>query len=193
MDNQKKNVKEKLIETAWKLFLEKGYEETTLNDIIEESGTSRSGFYHHFNSKEDLLFRMASFFDSNYSDWLTQINADMHAADKLLEFDTYTSRLLEDSLYRIFLPQLYGYEVMTSGDRYILAENRPYYQLVLSLFQEGQKKKQISLARSANDYTHTFARIQRGVVYSWLLERCAYSLADESHHMIKLFIDSVRI
>ena len=193
MDTQKKNAKDKIIEVAWKLFLEKGYEETTLNDILKESETSRSGFYHHFHAKEDLLFRMASFFDSNYSDWLETIDADLSAADKLLAFDRYTSRLLEDSPYRIFLPQLYGYEVMSSSERFILSENRPYYQVVLSLFQEGQKDGTISSERSANDYTHTYARIQRGVVYCWLLERCSYSLADESQNMIRLFIDSLKI
>ena len=41
MDTQKKNAKDKIIEVAWKLFLEKGYEETTLNDILKESETSR--------------------------------------------------------------------------------------------------------------------------------------------------------
>lgn len=193
MNTQTKNTKDKIIEVAWKLFLEKGYEETTLNDILKASETSRSGFYHHFHSKEDLLFRMASFFDSNYSDWLATIDKDLNAAEKLLAFDEYVSRLLEDSPYRIFLPQLYGYEVMSSSERFILRENRPYYQLVLSLFQEGQKKGTISAERSANAYTHTYSRIQRGAVYCWLLERCSYSLADESHNLIKLFIDSIRI
>ena len=189
----KKNLRQTILESAFELFFEKGYEETTLNDILKESETSRSGFYHHFHAKEDLLFRMASFFDSNYSDWLETIDADLSAADKLLAFDKYTSRLLEDSPYRIFLPQLYGYEVMSSSERFILSENRPYYQVVLSLFQEGQKDGTISSERSANDYTHTYARIQRGVVYCWLLERCSYSLADESQNMIRLFIDSLKI
>ena len=188
-----KNAKEKIIEVAWKLFLEKGYEETTLNDILKESGISRSGFYHHFHAKEDLLFRMASFFDSNYTDWLSTLDPSLDAADKLLAFDRHTSRLLEDSPYRTFLPQLYGYEVMTSSERYILQENRTYYQLVLSLFQEGQENGILSMGQSANHYTHVYTRIQRGVVYNWLLERCSYSLEDESQNLIKIFIDSLRI
>ena len=36
-----------------------------------------------------------------------------------------------------FLQQLYGYEVMTSGTRYILDEDREYFKLVLSLMSEG--------------------------------------------------------
>ena len=65
---------------------------------------------------------MAFFFDTNYSDWFHRLETAENIADLLIEFDQYTSRLLEDSPYRSFLPQLYGYEVMSSGERYILSE-----------------------------------------------------------------------
>ena len=48
MSNTKIGAKEKIINAAWELFREKGYEETTLQDIIDKSGTSRGAFYHHF-------------------------------------------------------------------------------------------------------------------------------------------------
>ena len=69
MTESTSNKKEKILHAAWKLFLERGYEDTTLDDILKESHTSRSGFYHLFHSKEELLFNMAVFFDANYSDW----------------------------------------------------------------------------------------------------------------------------
>lgn len=52
---------------------------------------------------------------------------------------------------------------------------------------------ELSTRYSANALTHIYARIQRGAVYGWLLERCAFPLADESNYHIKLFIDSLRI
>ncbi len=44
-----------LIDCAQELFLAKGYEETTVADIIAQAGVSKGGFYHHFLSKEELL------------------------------------------------------------------------------------------------------------------------------------------
>lgn len=44
-----------LIDCAQALFLTKGYEGTTVADIIARAGVSKGGFYHHFLSKEDLL------------------------------------------------------------------------------------------------------------------------------------------
>ena len=44
-----RNTKSKIIAAAWKLFYEQGYEETTLEEIILESGTSKGSFYHYFD------------------------------------------------------------------------------------------------------------------------------------------------
>jgi len=46
----------KILETSLKLFLEKGYEETTVLDIVSNlGGLTRGAFYHHFKSKEEVL------------------------------------------------------------------------------------------------------------------------------------------
>ena len=68
--------KEIIINAAWELFQKKGYEETTLKDIIERSGTSRGAFYHNFRSKEDVLFMMAWYFDKEYDGWLEKQNPE---------------------------------------------------------------------------------------------------------------------
>jgi len=47
---------QKIIETSLKLFLEKGYEQTTVLDIVANlGGLTRGAFYHHFKSKEEVL------------------------------------------------------------------------------------------------------------------------------------------
>lgn len=47
--------KNKIINAAAKLFSEKGYEETTLQDIMLLSGLSKGAIYHHFKSKQEIL------------------------------------------------------------------------------------------------------------------------------------------
>jgi AcrR family transcriptional regulator len=51
-----------LIDCAQRLFLEKGYERTTINDVIEATQLSKGAFYHHFRAKEDLLEAIAERF-----------------------------------------------------------------------------------------------------------------------------------
>jgi AcrR family transcriptional regulator len=49
------NVREELLNTAFKLFFEKGYDNTSVNAIIKVVGVTKGAFYHYFESKEDLL------------------------------------------------------------------------------------------------------------------------------------------
>ncbi len=48
--------KKELIDTAERLFLEKGYDRTTVNDIVEEVNVAKGTFYHYFKSKPDILY-----------------------------------------------------------------------------------------------------------------------------------------
>ncbi len=47
--------REFILKTAFKLFLQRTYKEVTLKDIVKETGLSKGGFYHYFNSKEQLF------------------------------------------------------------------------------------------------------------------------------------------
>jgi AcrR family transcriptional regulator len=53
------NRKQEFLDTALDLFYEKGYENTTINDIIDKVGLSKGAFYHYFNSKEEVLETIA--------------------------------------------------------------------------------------------------------------------------------------
>lgn len=46
---------EKILDISTKLFIEKGYEQTSIQDILNSLGLSKGGLYHHFKSKEEIL------------------------------------------------------------------------------------------------------------------------------------------
>lgn len=47
---------EKILEVSERLFLEKGYDSTTIQDIVDElGGLTKGAIYHHFKSKEDIM------------------------------------------------------------------------------------------------------------------------------------------
>jgi len=60
--------REKIIEAASRLFHRRGFQSTSLDEILEASGVCRSNFYYHFRSKEDLgleaLSRQAEGFET---------------------------------------------------------------------------------------------------------------------------------
>jgi AcrR family transcriptional regulator len=47
--------KNEILDIAQRLFMEKGYEDTAINDILSVSGIARGSLYYHYKSKEDVL------------------------------------------------------------------------------------------------------------------------------------------
>lgn len=50
--------KELILKTAYGLFLKKGYQSVSIKDIMETSNISKGGIYHHFETKEGILFEV---------------------------------------------------------------------------------------------------------------------------------------
>ncbi len=80
--------KKEIMDTAQTLFYQKGYENTSVNFIIETIGISKGTFYHYFKSKEDLLDNIVEKFTNEIISKLEPIVNDksMDAISKLNEF-----------------------------------------------------------------------------------------------------------
>jgi AcrR family transcriptional regulator len=52
----KPTARDRLAEAAFALFVERGYEQTTVDDITERAGLGRTTFFRHYRSKEDVVF-----------------------------------------------------------------------------------------------------------------------------------------
>lgn len=191
MRSTRNTAKEKIIDAAWELFQEVGYENATVNDIIKKSGTSRGAFYHHFRAKEDLLFQMAWYFDQGYEGWLENQPQDQNPITTLYKFLIFTLESVENSKYKDFLSQLYGYEVMTDGNRPIIDEQRLYFKTLLSLCADARNKKLISEEWSEYTLARTLAGLGRGLTYNWLLEKCRYSLTRTAERVFRSLLKSI--
>lgn len=77
-----------ILDTAQRLFIEKGYEHTTIQDIIDNlGGLTKGAVYHHFSSKEDILKAVTArlFHDNSLSGKWSKIaeDASLNGAQKL--------------------------------------------------------------------------------------------------------------
>ncbi len=62
---KKAEVREAILEAAFKLFCERGFNDSTVNQIASEAGSSTANVYSYFNSKLDILY-------SIYDPWLRE-------------------------------------------------------------------------------------------------------------------------
>ena len=59
------DTKERILDTAQALVLEKGFSATSLDDILKETGLTKGAFFHHFQSKADLAKQLVQRFEAN--------------------------------------------------------------------------------------------------------------------------------
>src|SRR3984957_5239426 len=57
-EEQRKSTHERILDVALDLFLEKGYEKTSLREIAEQLGFSKAALYYHFASKDDIFLAL---------------------------------------------------------------------------------------------------------------------------------------
>lgn len=74
--------KEVIVKTALKLFLSKGFKETSMNEIAREVGISKPAVYHHFKNKDELVNAIFDHFTQKMSKWGSSYYADCTTDDQ---------------------------------------------------------------------------------------------------------------
>ena len=68
MKKNANQTKSRIVTAAWKLFYQYGYDNTTIDDIVDAAQTSKGSFYHYFESKDALLSSLSYLFDEKYKE-----------------------------------------------------------------------------------------------------------------------------
>ena len=93
-----RNTRGKIVSAAWKLFYEQGYEDTTVEDIIFESETSKGTFYHYFEGKDALLGTLSTLFDEKYEALTQVMDREANSIDTLLWLNRELFAMVDSSV-----------------------------------------------------------------------------------------------
>ena len=187
-----RNTKGKIVSTAWKLFYEQGYDDTTIDDIVFESGTSKGSFYHYFSGKDALLSTLSYLFDEKYEELVTCFTDDMSCFDKLIFLNKEVFRMIENSVSIDLLAQLLSSQLITKSEVHLLDHNRTYYKLLRKIILEGQQNNEISSDYSVNEIVKAYALFERAIMYDWCLCNGEYSLYNYSLQMLPMFLNGYK-
>ena len=187
-----KKTKSKIVEAAWKLFYDQGYEDTTVEEIIEESGTSKGSFYHYFEGKDALLGSLAYMFDEKYEELKEVIVTFDNNYEKLLYLNQELFQMIEDKVDMGLLKRLLSTQLVTKGEKHLTDHDRVYYKLLRKIILEGQEKGQITNQVSAIELVKYYALCERGMLYDWCLSNGEYSLGTYAKNFMPFFLAKIR-
>ena len=188
-----KNTKSKIVSAAWKLFYEYGYEDTTVDEIIKESGTSKGSFYHYFKTKDDLMGTLAYLFDEKYTEIRPDVLKIDSAFEKLIFMNERLFGMIEDSISIDLVARLYSSQLVTKGEKQFVDYSRVYYKFLREVVSDGQKSGEIRPDLSCNEIVKMYALIERGILYDWCICGRSYPLKDYSTKSLRNLLSYIKI
>ena len=188
-----RNTRGKIITAAWDLFYEQGYEDTTIEEIIEKSGTSKGSFYHYFEGKDALLGSLSYIFDEEYERLQNEMDENMNAFDKLLYLNSKLFEMIEDRIDIDLLTRLYSTQLITKGEKHLLDNKRVYYKLLRKIVTDGQKKGELVEEMTVNEIVKLYAMCERSLLYDWCLCNGDYSLKNYAKTVMPVFLNSIKV
>lgn len=187
-----RNTKGRIVSAAWKLFYEQGYDNTTVEDIIFESGTSKGSFYHYFEGKDALLGSLAMIFDEKYEQLRPTLDFSQNAVDLLIFINHELFAMIDNSVSIELLARLFSTQLITRGEKHLLDRSRTYFKLLQQIVRQGLERGELRQDMTVNEIVNAYAMFERALMYDWCLSGGEYALAQHGGRLLPLFLDGFR-
>ena len=192
MPRKSRNTKTKIVSAAWELFYRNGYDDTTVDDIVELSGTSKGSFYHYFESKDALLNSLASLFDEKYEELQERIPPEMHAIDVLLFLNRELFDLIDNKIDQELIAKLYSTQLIRKGEKSLLDNDRFYYKLLRRIVTEGQERGELTAELTVNEIVRLYAMCERAMIAEWCMANWSFSLKHYSERILPYLLSNIK-
>lgn len=180
------STKDFIIETANKLFLKNGYENVTVIDICKACNISKTTFYYHIKSKEDLIL--------NFYDSLTH-NISHHLIS-ILEMDNYWEQLM--FCFETLVEEAYKYGTGFFSQMFISNLKEDYgsfdfreelTKIVVTIIKKGQEAGQIRNNSNPEDLYRASAYSFLGQEVIWCIKNGKFDWKKEIRKALENIYD----
>ena len=173
-----------ILDVAFRLFIEKGYENTSIQDIIDNlGGLSKGAIYHHFKSKEELLIAVTDRMTSESNQMLAVIRdrSDLTGKEKLKTiFRESINRPVQDDIFTV-APDFHNNPKLLFSLLHDTIENAaPNY--ILPIIQQGTSDGSIK-----TDYPKQLAELILLAANVWMNPMIFDSSEEESYCKFMVF------
>jgi len=187
-----RNTKGKIISAAWKLFYDQGFENTSVEEIVFESGTSKGSFYHYFSSKDALMGTLSDMFDEKYGELMDSVDPSLDSIGKLIWLNHEMFDMVDQSISVDLLSRLLSTQVLNHGNSSLLDHSRYYFRLLRKIVSEGQKSRELTSDLNTDEIVRDYAMLERALMYDWCLNNGEYELARYAERIVPAFLEQYR-
>lgn len=137
--------RQRILDVAARLFLEKGFNKTTMRDIVEQLNMSKGAIYHHFKSKDEIInevYRMQEECMHNQLSELQEHIKEQNGRDKICSIlkhsvEEQKNQTVDEPMSNFVKSADYILKYMKDN----VSKNAP---IICALIEEGNKDKSLS-------------------------------------------------
>lgn len=192
MSKKSRNTKGKIVSAAWELFYRQGYDDTTIDEIVEASGTSKGSFYHYFDSKDALLASLSYLFDEKYEELQETLDFDADSFGLLIYLNQELFDMIDNKIDQSLITKLYSTQLAMQGEKSLLDNNRLYYRLLKRIVSGGQERGELRRDMTAGEIVRLYAMCERALICEWCLYNHSFSLKSYSKRLLPMMLSEIR-
>jgi AcrR family transcriptional regulator len=177
----KQTTKELLLTTAIRLFQERGFDNVTVDDVCKETDVTKTAFYYHYKSKDELI---RDFFSVDHMLTTTELASILSATDyasqvlRIMEVRirnvTQAGVALTKELYRIYLKD----ESIP-----LLSDKSELSDIIIMLIERAQTVGQIKNMASPELLHNSLCCLTNGIVLKWIMMDGSFDIIEENHRL----------
>lgn len=189
--------KQKIFESAAKLFSSNDYNEVSVDSIVKMAGVAKGSFYVHFTSKDALVKALINDqvekTDTDYKSFLDSFPDDVPAEIVLLSMIEKITDVLIEKIGCDKMRAVYKAQITKDIDTgMVTSYNREIYRMFSDVLERGIRRGEFNTDMPLEILTKHFMLAIRGITYEWCMR---YPEFDYKAHMIqhfKLIIEGLR-
>jgi AcrR family transcriptional regulator len=187
---------ELILEIAEAIAVEKGYHDTSMDEIAERAGVSKGTLYQHFSTKDDLFFALIEQTIARFEQLFEQVLASSGSAQSKLERILRAIYVEQDMLHLQFLQLLRRDEDLRKSlneRKEQLRERRArIIKQITDIFEEGKAEGLFESAISTDLMLFTFLNLLTLKGHSWLFVQEQLAPEELIRQISRLFFNGIK-
>lgn len=189
-EKKKAITKNKIFDSAVELFLKQGYDQTTIEQIVNKADVAKGTFFIHFPTKSAVLFFLGEQRLTLIEELLTEKLKDIKSSrEKMFSMLDMLAKVNEENKEStaLILKEVFQTSEVDSEK----ANQHRFKMIIVEIFEEGQRQGEFERCFNARDVADVIVSIYFYTLIQWLEGALSRSLAEEYRIRLKIVMQGI--